>query len=245
MKRHGRKDRTASTPNAERLPRAICPSPSILKTSTLVNDDERRASEPFTKIIQLPYRPERLTSSPATLGLTSRTQISELSHSRSAERCDDPLGLTVIFEPELSPPLDIIFVHGLGGSSRATWTKRRDPETFWPKHWLPNEPGIGTARILSFGYNANFAAVGHAPITGIGDFAKDLLYSMKFAKNEHLEELGLGQVSVIYPASFKNNSSYQLDYSIETHHFHRSFHGWTRGQTGMTWYDPSKVPFSY
>ena len=101
----------------------------------------------------------------------------------------------MIHEPETSPPLDIIFVHGLGGTSRSTWAKGRDPEYCWPQKWLPFEPGIRTARILSFGYNANFAATGAAPITGIADFAKDLLYAMKFAKDEFLEELELGQVS--------------------------------------------------
>lgn len=88
----------------------------------------------------------------------------------------------------------MIFVHGLGGTSRATWAKGRDLNFFWPQRWLPFEPGIRDARILSFGYNANFAATGSAPITGIADFAKDLLYSMKYAKCEDLEELELGRV---------------------------------------------------
>lgn len=67
-------------------------------------------------------------------------------------------------------------------------------DNFWPQSWLPLEPGIGNARILSFGYNANFAATKSAPITRIADFAKDLLYSMKYAKDEKLNELGFGQV---------------------------------------------------
>jgi hypothetical protein len=64
----------------------------------------------------------------------------------------------------------------------------------WPQKWLPFESGIGGSRILSFGYNANFAATGSNPITSIADFAKDLLYSMKYAKDDSLEELGLGKV---------------------------------------------------
>lgn len=55
------------------------------------------------------------------------------------------------------------------------------------------------ARILSFGYNANWASTGAAPITGIADFAKDLLYCMKFAKGEGLEELELGKVTIWLP----------------------------------------------
>lgn len=90
----------------------------------------------------------------------------------------------------------MIFVHGLGGTSRATWAKGRDTKYCWPQEWLPVEPGIGVARILSFGYNANFAAAGPAPIASIADFARDLLYAMKYAKSEDLEELELGQVGL-------------------------------------------------
>lgn len=114
-----------------------------------------------------------------------------------AERRHDPLGLTVVHEPETAPSLDIVFVHGLGGTSRATWSKHRNSEYFWPNKWLPSEPGIKSARILSFGYNAQFKATGPAPISGIADFAKDLLYSMKFAKDDSLEELGIGEVNLV------------------------------------------------
>ncbi|KGO65030.1 hypothetical protein PEX1_017620 [Penicillium expansum] len=128
----------------------------------------------------------------STFGIPSR------NHSVSTDRRNDPLGLTVVYEPETSPSLDIIFVHGLGGTSRATWARGRDPQYFWPEKWLPLEPGIQMARILSFGYNASWASTGSAPITGITDFAKDLLYSMKFAKGEKLEELELGKRPIIF-----------------------------------------------
>ncbi|KAJ5185120.1 Cytochrome cd1-nitrite reductase-like C-terminal heme d1 [Penicillium cf. griseofulvum] len=128
----------------------------------------------------------------STFGLPSRNV------SVSSDRRNDPLGLTVLYEPESSPSLDIIFVHGLGGTSRATWARGRDPEYFWPEKWLPLEPGIRMARILSFGYNATWASTGSAPITGITDFAKDLLYSMKFAKGKKLEELELGLRPIIF-----------------------------------------------
>lgn len=52
------------------------------------------------------------------------------------------------------------------------------------------------ARILTFGYDAQFAASGPAPLTGISDFAKDLLFGMKFAKNGRLEELNIGEVGI-------------------------------------------------
>jgi hypothetical protein len=92
------------------------------------------------------------------------------------------------------PLVDIILVHGLGGTSRATWSKNRDPAMFWPQEWLPMEPDIQLARIISFGYNAHFAAAGPAPISDISDFAKDLLYGMKFSKTEDAEDLDIGKV---------------------------------------------------
>ena len=68
-----------------------------------------------------------------------------------------PMGLRVIYQPRAVPIVDIIFIHGLGGGSKKTWSKDpRDPTLFWPQQWLPSEPEIGKARILSFGYNAKF-----------------------------------------------------------------------------------------
>lgn len=126
-----------------------------------------------------------------TFGLPDR------SRTRFEDHAHDPLGLTLVHQPETTPSLDIIFVHGLGGTSRATWSWERNPDFFWPEKWLRFEPDIKTARILSFGYNANFAATGSTPITGVIDFAKDLLHCMKFAKDEDLEELEIGQVRLL------------------------------------------------
>lgn len=106
----------------------------------------------------------------------------------------NPLGLSVLYTPESSPSVDIIFIHGLGGTSRQTWSKNRDPELFWPQKWLPQEPGICTSRILSFGYNANFSSTGSNSISNLSDFAKSLLFSMKFGKDESGVDLGIGNV---------------------------------------------------
>ncbi|KAL8819163.1 MAG: hypothetical protein Q9223_002339 [Gallowayella weberi] len=163
-------------------------------TSTV--PDGRRASEASTHIIQQPTPLERLTSEPKGLAPSSRFGLSQRPRSRSADRRNDPLGLSILHEPKTPPSCDLIFVHGLGGTSRSTWAKGRDLDYCWPQKWLPLEPGIGEARILSFGYNANFAAAGPAPITGIAHFASDLLYAMKYAKNEDLEELELGRIVV-------------------------------------------------
>lgn len=110
-----------------------------------------------------------------------------------------PLGLNVVHNPENGYTVDIVFIHGLGGASHKTWSKNQDPELFWPSNFLPQEPHICKARILTFGYNANFRAVGRVS-TSILDFAKDLLFDLKFAKDERRnEDLNIGHVSEIRP----------------------------------------------
>lgn len=103
----------------------------------------------------------------------------------------------MVYKPSSPAPLDIIFVHGLGGASHKTWSKYQDPALFWPQQWLPLEPDICTARILTFGYNARFRS-GGPPNTNIADFAKDLLFWMKFGKNDAAEDLGIGRVRTQY-----------------------------------------------
>jgi hypothetical protein len=93
--------------------------------------------------------------------------------------------------------VDIIFVHGLGGSSRRTWAKDHNPDFFWPLKFLPFEPGIREARISTFGYNANFRGGGRKNKLSMLDFAKNLLFDLKYAQDEsmgELEDLGMGEV---------------------------------------------------
>ncbi|KAI4660544.1 uncharacterized protein J4E78_005247 [Alternaria triticimaculans] len=120
--------------------------------------------------------------------------------SQSAHRRMNPLGLTVIHEPEGGHSLDIVLIHGLGGSSHSTWSKNHDPNYFWPHLWLPSEPAIGSARILSFGYDADWKSTSSRTVLNITDFAKELLFAMKFTKDENrdLEDLGLGDVPIIF-----------------------------------------------
>lgn len=103
----------------------------------------------------------------------------------------------MLYTPEGTPTVDIIFVHGLGGTSRQTWSYNRDAELFWPKLWLPKERDICTARVLTFGYNAHFLSTGPNSISGISDFAKSLLFDMKFGKDDGSEDLGVGKVGMM------------------------------------------------
>jgi len=132
-------------------------------------------------------RPSRLTPNSSYRGL-----------SPSPDRGSQNLGLQVVHEPGPSAPLDIIFVHGLGGDIRKTWSKNHDAEFFWPGLWLPFEPDIGKARILSFGYNASFRGGAPKTVSNIADFSKQLLYEMGFGKNEDGEDLEIGRVPIVF-----------------------------------------------
>ncbi|KAI8958212.1 hypothetical protein F5Y11DRAFT_336860 [Daldinia sp. FL1419] len=108
-----------------------------------------------------------------------------------------PLGLTVVYTPKNARKADIIFIHGLGGTSRWTWSKNRDPELFWPSKFLPLEPDVCLARILTFGYNANFLKAGSIGVSVL-DFAKDFLFSLKYGNDSQNKDLNMGDVPLIF-----------------------------------------------
>ncbi|KAI1328531.1 hypothetical protein F5Y16DRAFT_398223 [Xylariaceae sp. FL0255] len=90
-----------------------------------------------------------------------------------------PLGLTTLHEPLGSQAIaDIVFIHGLGGGSRKSWSKTPSHFHFWPKTWLPEDPDFENVRIHSFGYKADWGERRHS-ILNIHDFAQSLLGEMK------------------------------------------------------------------
>ena len=60
--------------------------------------------------------------------------------------------------------------------------------------FLPLETDVCHSRILTFGYNANFRIAGNVS-TSVLDFAKDLLFDLKYTKDELKEDLNIGSVS--------------------------------------------------
>lgn len=129
----------------------------------------------------------------------STSSTSSPSRSKLADRSNEPLGLHVVHDPPTERAVDIIFVHGLGGTSRLSWSWNRDLSLFWPQEWLPLEPGLQDARMLTFGYNAHFMSQAK-DIFNISDFAKDLLLQMKFANDENVKSLNIGHVPIIFVA---------------------------------------------
>ena len=105
---------------------------------------------------------------------------SQKGRGSSKRRLMDPLGFILVTSPQ-NPIVDIIFIHGLGGSARKSWSWDHDSRNFWPP-WLALEPELSKARIYTFGYTAGI--IGSSNTMNILEFAKDLLLKMKYEKQQ-------------------------------------------------------------
>lgn len=74
----------------------------------------------------------------------------------SAPRPVKSFGLTQVYAPRGDPTVDIVFVHGLNGHPKDSWTSKSG--CFWPVDLLPEVLAPLRPRILTYGYNANVAA---------------------------------------------------------------------------------------
>ncbi|KAI9682126.1 MAG: hypothetical protein M1817_000180 [Caeruleum heppii] len=81
------------------------------------------------------------------------------------------------------PLIDFIFVHGLGGGSRKTWSKTASVSHFWPQQWLPTDPAFENVRVHSFGYDSDWLKGGQNCLD-IHHFGKSLLGEL--ATSPHL-----------------------------------------------------------
>jgi hypothetical protein len=121
-------------------------------------------------------RQKSVTSSSRSLFARTLNRRDGSSSDRSTENAKGPFGLNTLFKPSEPVIADMVFVHGLGGGSRSTWTRSSDPTLFWPQEWLPQDPGFKDVRIHSFGYNSNWDK---ESTLNIHDFAKSLLGSIQ------------------------------------------------------------------
>ncbi|OIW34505.1 hypothetical protein CONLIGDRAFT_7590 [Coniochaeta ligniaria NRRL 30616] len=65
------------------------------------------------------------------------------------------LGLTLLHSPP-NPQVDLIFIHGLGGGSRKTWSKTSLLSHYWPQQWLPKDPAFKDVQIFTYGYDSDY-----------------------------------------------------------------------------------------
>ena len=95
-------------------------------------------------------------------------------------------GLFTLVEPPQSsaPALNVIFVHGLGGSAYGTWTHELT-KSFWPP-WLSKLNGLENARIMTFGYDSSWNKIWTASnILDIPDFARQLVNELWLLYGNH------------------------------------------------------------
>ncbi|KAL8375675.1 hypothetical protein RB595_006996 [Gaeumannomyces hyphopodioides] len=92
-----------------------------------------------------------------SLGLSKTFSRSTVSSAVDAavEDPKGPLGLNLLHDPP-DPRADLVFVHGLGGGSRKTWSKTASQSHYWPQEWLPQDPAFGSVRIHSYGYDSDY-----------------------------------------------------------------------------------------
>ncbi|KAI1110827.1 WD40-repeat-containing domain protein [Nemania sp. NC0429] len=110
-----------------------------------------------------PNLPDNGTSSDHTSTTSSKSRFSlTKTLSKTPSAVDDglhdpkgPLGLTLLHSPS-DPQIDFIFVHGLGGGSRKTWSKSALLSHYWPREWLPKDPAFKNVRIHSYGYDSDY-----------------------------------------------------------------------------------------
>jgi hypothetical protein len=184
FKRHSSADKSSVAP--EDLPHSHRLGPKDGLARTPSHDEVVSAGDSLTLSSSLGSR------SGSAPSIELRNSESHAQNANAAEA--GPLGLNVVHVPQGGRhKADIVFVHGLGGTSRNTWSKHRREELFWPLHFLSQEPDVGQARILTFGYNSNFSRRGSISVS-ILDFAKDLLFDLKYAKDENTEDLCIGSV---------------------------------------------------
>ena len=119
-----------------------------------------------------PLDRRRTSTTAARASFFSRAVASRKASDPGPEDLRGPLGLTTVHKPLGKVIADLVFIHGLGGGSRKTWTKNEDPALFWPQEWLPQDPGFRDVSIHMFGYDSNWDK---ASILNIQDFAKALL----------------------------------------------------------------------
>lgn len=133
------------------------------------------------------------------------------------------LGLNIVYTPAGGHQADIVFVHGLGGTSRATWTKNKNSKLFWPLKFLAMDPELCIARILTLGYDASFRKHNN-PYATLRDFAKELWFDL--AQHSHLN---IGRVKNFTLG--KMNLSDMLQFT-GTADFCRPQHGWPYCERG-------------
>jgi protein SERAC1 len=75
-----------------------------------------------------------------------------------------------------------VFVHGLCGHRRDTWTK---DDVCWPEKLLSKEQTLSHVRILTFGYDANVVnSAGHTSLNSLFEHSINLLNELSMERRQ-------------------------------------------------------------
>ncbi|KAK0737274.1 hypothetical protein B0T21DRAFT_364791 [Apiosordaria backusii] len=138
-----------------------------------------------------------ISLSTRSLFLFQKSPLRKQSTVPSQSTCElikGPLGLILLHEPS-EPRIDFIFVHGLGGGSRKTWSFSPEEAMFWPKEWLPTEVGFEHVRIHSFGYNSDWTTRKESLLT-VHDFGQALIADIYNSPHLHKN----GETPIVFVA---------------------------------------------
>lgn len=198
--RNLRRNRQESIPESEEYVSTADSAHNLGGVDPLLNPEQRRSSEPTTVTRSSLYNADDVSERPtpvqhqSTSGSSFSALGNQLARKNNAGQPppQDEEGLSLVRDCDVSVA-DLIFVHGLGGSSRKTWSYERDVKNFWPP-WLGSEVGFSNARIFTFGYNGRFA--GESTKLSILDFAKELLFQARhYAHAQKEDDIPIGTVS--------------------------------------------------
>lgn len=129
--------------------------------------------------------PSAPPSEPTVNDISGKTPDTNVPpHGSGTTKDEFPYRLEVLWEPKVTPanPVQIVFVHGLNGSKRETWTYSK--EKFWPE-WLHEEKGLDDVRIATFGYNSSTNILKPNTNLSIPIFANQLLLWLKQLCQNH------------------------------------------------------------
>lgn len=159
--------------------------------------------------------PTTLPSSSAPSGLFRTHTLATTTRRLTSQTLPqaDLVGLSLVHNPD-NAQVDLIFVHGLGGSSLKTWSWQRDPVNFWPA-WLKDEITLPDLRVFTFGYTANI--LGPDNSMSILDFAKDLLNRIQ---GYHDDEVPIGHRPIVFVAHSMGGLVVKKAYIIGRHDTH-------------------------
>jgi protein SERAC1 len=87
----------------------------------------------------------------------------------------------------LTAGCSIVFIHGLRGHRRNTWTK---DGVYWPQELLSKEVALSHIRVLAFGYDANVANVmGRASLNSLFEHSINLLNGLSRERRQDVVSL--------------------------------------------------------